>query len=49
MGDTGWAMLILVLGAAVLAGAGFLWIEYGTPEIIRLLWFGPTERPTDLP
>jgi hypothetical protein len=47
MGDMGWAVLILVLGAAVIAVAGFLWIEYGIPEV--WLWFRPSERLTDLP
>jgi hypothetical protein len=47
MGDMGWAVLILVLGAAVIAVAGLLWIEYGIPEV--WLWFRPTERLTDLP
>jgi hypothetical protein len=48
VGPIGWAVLILVFGAAVIAVAGFLWIEYDIPSV-WLPWFGPTERPTDLP
>jgi hypothetical protein len=48
MGDMGWAVLILVLGAAAIAVTGFLWIEYSIPGVWPP-WFGPTERPTDLP